>query len=99
VCLGWYFSHFLGLFVAGHSRASSWLDTGDFLNRSGDPTEWAAKIRQVDQRQEQARDPKDMHVCEQRDKAQDRDHLELHLVGLMRYSIGQSMQVKKQDTE
>jgi hypothetical protein len=76
------------LFDANAGRAFAWFYTGDFLNGSCDPAERGAKIGQVDQCQEQTRYPKDMHVCEERDKAQDSDDLELHFVGLMRYSIG-----------
>jgi len=38
-------------------------------------------------------------VSEERDQTQDSDNLELYFLGLMCYSLGQSMQPKEQDPE
>src|SRR5262245_6480354 len=75
------------------------LYASDFLSRCRDTPQWRAKIRQVDQRKQQTRYPKNVHMCEERNETQDSDKLELQLVGLMRHALGQGMQPKEQNAE
>src|SRR5215510_302156 len=49
------------------------LYAGDFLGGCRDPREWRAKIRQIDQRKQQTRDPKNVHMREQGNETQDGD--------------------------
>src|SRR5262249_62304602 len=73
------------------------LDTGHLLDRAGDPRQRRAEIGYVDECQDQAGDPEDVLVREQGDEAQDRDHLHLHLVRLVRDLLGQRVQPEEKD--
>src|SRR5262245_41808634 len=70
-----------------------------FFGRSGDSAERVAEIGEVDQRKQEARYPEDMHVREQSNEAQDGDDLKLDLVRLVRHSLGQGVQAKKDNSE
>src|SRR5262245_42189029 len=79
--------------------AFTWLYAGDFLRGCRDPGEWRAEIRQIDHGKQQARYPKNMHMCEQGNETQDSNNLELQLVGSMRHALGQGMQPKEHNAE
>src|SRR5262249_51533441 len=76
-------------------RISARLYASDFLCGCRNPAERCAEIGQVDQRKQQTRDPKNVHMREQRNKTQDSDNLELQLVGSMRHALWQRMQPKE----
>jgi hypothetical protein len=58
----------------------------------GDAAHRRAEIRQVDQGQQQSRNPEDMHVGEKRNQAEDGDDLELQLLRFVRHALGQAVQ-------
>ena len=67
--------------------------------RPRDPVERAAEIGNVDQREQQAGHPEDMHVREQGKQAQHGDDLELQLVALVRHALGKGVQAQETDTD
>src|SRR5262249_21111832 len=75
-------------------RAFARLEPSEFFGRPGDSPERGAKIRQVDQRQQQSGDPEDMHMREERDQPQDGDDLELYFLAFVSHVLGQRMQSK-----
>ena len=75
------------------------LEPGELLGRSRNAVERSAKVGQLDHRQHEADDPEDVHVREQRDQAEHRDDLGLHLVGLVREVFGQGVQAEEEDAE
>ena len=74
-------------------------DAGELLERPGHPAERGAEIGQVDHREQQARDPEEMDMREERQEAQHRDDFHLKLLGLVRHALGQAVQPQEQDTD
>ena len=68
--------------------------TRDLLDRTRDAAQWRAKVRKVDHRKQQARDPEQMHMGEQRQKPQDGDDLELQFLRLVSHPLGQRVQLQ-----
>src|SRR6478609_11995445 len=86
-------SGFAGRLPSARGRkvgTSTRLYPGYFLDRSRDAADRAAEIGQVDEGKQQARDPEDVHVREEREQAQDGYDLELHLVGFVCDPLRQS---------
>ena len=75
------------------------VQTGEPFGRSGDPVERSPEVRQFDHRDHEARDPEDVHVREERDEAENRNELGLHLVGLVGDVFGQRVQAEEEDAE
>lgn len=80
-------------------RACAWFHTSHLLNRARDAAKEAAKIRDVDECQQQTGDPKDVHVREEREQAEDGDDLELDLMPFMRHALRQRVQAQEQNAE
>ena len=72
---------------------------GHLLERPGDPAQRPSEVGKVDQGEQQASHPEDVHVGEEGQQAQHGDDLELQLVGLVRHALGQRVQAKEQDTD
>src|SRR5262245_14428384 len=75
------------------------LYASDLLGGCRNPGEWRAKIGQIDQRKQQTRYPKNVHMCEQRNETQDSDNIELQLVGSISPALGQGRQPNEQKDE
>ena len=69
---------------------------------SSDPAirrERPSKVGKIDQGEQQASNPEDVHVSEQRQQAQHGDDLELQLMGLVCYALGQGVQAQEQEAD
>ena len=66
----------------------------DLLHRIRYAAQWRAEIRKIDQREQQARDPEQMHMGEERQKSQDGDDLKLQFLRLVRHPFGQRVQTQ-----
>jgi len=75
------------------------LYTGNSFDGACDAAEEATEIRNVDEGQQQARHPENMHVREERYQAEDRNNLELDLVAFVRDALGQCVQAQEENAE
>lgn len=80
-------------------RACAWFHTSHLLNRSRDAAKETAKIRDVDECQQQTGDPEDVHVREEREQAEDGNDLELDLMPLVRHALRQRVQAQEQNAK
>ena len=80
-------------------RSLARLEPGKPFRRSGDTIERAAEIREIDECQQQTRDPEDVHVGEEGKQAQHGDDLELQLVPAMGHALGQGVDAQEQQAE
>ena len=71
--------------------------TGDFFNGARNPSQRRAKVREVDEREDQTRHPEQVDVREQGEKSKHRHDLELYLLGSVRHALGQGVQPQKQE--
>src|SRR6478736_1960553 len=70
----------------------AWWDAGNLLQRPGHPAERPSKVGKIDQGKQQASNPEDVHVSEQRQQAQYGDDFELQLMGFVSYALRQRVQ-------
>jgi hypothetical protein len=93
----------LGLAVASCSLARILLSpgfmSGNPLDRTRDPAEPTREVGNVDERENQCRNPERVVVGEQPDEAQHSNNLELGLLGFVRHMLGQMVQAKEQDAK
>jgi len=82
------------------TRQAFWrLYPGERFGRFCDPVERCAKIRQLDEGEEQTSYPKNVHMREQSDEAEDSDDFELYFVRPVSYPFRQRMEPEKEDAE
>ena len=69
-----------------------------FSRGAGNAAERGAEIGQVNDRQQKASNPENVHLCKQREQSQYRYDLELHLLYFVSHASGQRLEPQKQDS-
>src|SRR5690349_15634341 len=80
-------------------RARARLHAGHPFDGASDTTKEAAEVGKINERQQQAGNPENVHVGKESNQSQDGDDFELYFLPFMGDLLGQRMQAKIQDAE